>query len=385
MESSAFDAIVSDFYRAATGAISWDQALEGVREGFGASCANVHTFDIHRGSILAMHSGGRSLNHANFDYVKDFHRTDPVRELAAARGCFRPGNWVHCNELFDDEFVSRSRFYQEFSLAYDVRYNSSVLLSVDQSLATGFTVLLPRSRGVLSPDEREEARRLGEHLREALIAYERVRRMAAQALAGHGLLSNFAYPMCLFDKDRFISFENFAATAEFKNETRLARQGSRLVLTRAGSDRELSERLMLLYQQGHGASTVVDLRISKADAPTWLHLSLLVPGAVMGAFGEQPQVLATLFDPQQVGLLDRFALANMFQLTPTEAKVAVQLADGLMAKEISLQNGTAISTVRSQISQIIAKLGTRRTTDVVRILRRGEVLWSTAGRLQQQQ
>lgn len=383
MENDAFDAIVSDFYRAATGAISWDQALEGVREGFGARCANVHTIDMRRGQILSMHSGGRLLNEANFNYVKDFHRIDPLRELAAARGAMQPGNWVHCHEFFDDQFVSQHPFYQDFSLAYDIRYNSSVTISLDQSLFTGFTVLLPKSRGVLSPDEREEARRLGEHLREALVIHERVRRLAAQALAGHGLLSNFPYPMCLFDRDRFISFENRAATDEFEKETRLGRQGTRLVLTRARSDQELTEKLLELYQRGHGASAVVDMRASNADAPIWLHLSLLVPGAVLGVFGEQAQVLATLFDPQQVGLLDPFALANMFQLTPTEAKVAVQLAAGLMAKEISIQNGTAISTVRSQIGQVITKLGARRAIDVVRILHQGEALWSTVGRVQQ--
>lgn len=383
MENNAFDAIVSDFYRAATGAISWDQALEGVREGFGARSANVHALDIRRGQIMSMHSGGRLLNEANFNYVKEFHRIDPIRELAAARGAVRPGNWVHCDEFFDDEFVSQNPFYQEFSLAYDIRYNSSVTISIDESLFTGFTVLLPKSRGVLSPDEREEARRLGEHLREALLIHERVRRMAAQALAGHGLLSSFPYPMCLFDKDRFISFENPAVTAEFENETRLRRQGSRLVLARDRSDQQLTEKLLELYQRGHGASAIVDMRASNAGAPTWLHLSLLVPGAVMGVFGEQAQVLATLFDPQKVGLLDPFALANMFQLTPAEAKVAVHLAAGLTPEEISIKNGTAISTIRSQISQVIAKCGVRRAADVGRVLSRSEALWSTAGRVQQ--
>ena len=382
MENSAFDAIVSDFYGAATGAISWDQALDGVRQGFGARCVNVHTLDIRRGQILSMHSGGPLLNEANFNYVKDFHRIDPVRELAAARGPVEPGQWVHCNELFDDEFANRHRFYQEFSLAYDIRYNSSVTLSIDQSLATGFTVLLPRARGVLSPDERELARRLGEHLRDALLMHERVRSLATQALAGHGLLSSFPYPMCLFDRDRFISFENRAATAEFENETRLGRQGTRLVLTRARSDQDLTEKLLTLYQRGHGASAVIDMRATSADAPTWLHLSLLVPGAVLGVFGEQAQVLAILFDPRHVSSLDPFALTSLFQLTPTEAKVAVHLATGLAPKEISLENGTAISTVRSQISQVIAKLGANRATDVVRILGQVEALWSAAGRVQ---
>lgn len=107
-----------------------------------------------------MHSGERSLNEANFNYVKESHRINPLRELAAARGAVWPGHWVHCHEFFDDEFVSRHPYYQDFSLAYDIPYNSSVTIALGQSLFTGFTVLLPRSRGVLFPDEREVVRRL---------------------------------------------------------------------------------------------------------------------------------------------------------------------------------------------------------------------------------
>jgi DNA-binding CsgD family transcriptional regulator len=99
----------------------------------------------------------------------------------------------------------------------------------------------------------------------------------------------------------------------------------------------------------------------------------------MGVFGTQPQYLATLFDPNHVSSLDPFALSNMFQLTPAEARVASHMAAGLTAEEISQNNFTAVSTVRTQISQVISKLGAKRTTDVVRMLRQGEALWSTAG------
>ncbi len=124
---------------------------------------------------------------------------------------------------------------------------------------------------------------------------------------------------------------------------------------------------------------MVDLRATEADAPTWLHLSLLVPEAVLGAFGRQPQILATLFDPQHVSPLDPFALSNMLKLTPAEAKVAARLADGLTADQIGAAHGTATATVRSQVRQVMAKLGAKRTADVVRMLRQGEALWAGAG------
>ena len=379
MENKVFDAIVVDFYKAATGAVTWDCALEGVQLAFNARAALLHTLDLSSGRLLGLHSGGPNLSDAVLNYVREHHEIDPRRLHALRQGPACLGRWTHDHELFDQAYVEKDRFFQHYLPAYDTRFNSNVVIDVGGSVATAFVLELPAARGVLSPDEREVARRLGEHMRDALHAYERVRHMAAQALAGHGLLCTFPYPMWLIDEERFISFENHGATAELQSEARVARRGTRLALTRGRNDQRLTEQLHRLYRIGHGASAVVDMRPTSADPPTWLHLSLLVPSAVLGAFGERPQVLVTLFDPRHVNPLDTFALGNMFHLTPTEAKEAARMADGMTAAQIGQAQGTAITTVRSQIRQVIVKLGAVRATDVVRLLRQGEALWSTAG------
>ncbi|NDY93363.1 helix-turn-helix transcriptional regulator [Ideonella livida] len=254
------------------------------------------------------------------------------------------------------------------------------MLPVSERIGTIFAFEIPAHRGPLNPDEREFARRLGTHLHDALLAYERVRQLMQQALAGHQLLASYPYPMWLLDAQRGITFENPAAVAERERGDRVAEVGQRLVLVRSAADRQLGECLLRLHQAGHGAQATVDLRPTEADPPLWLHLSLLVPGATLGAFGERPMVLATLFDPQHVSALDPFALAQMFRLTPTEAKVAVRVAEGLTAEQIGLQLHTAQSTVRTHIREVLAKLGASRTADVVRLLRQGEALWAAKRR-----
>jgi len=106
---------------------------------------------------------------------------------------------------------------------------------------------------------------------------------------------------------------------------------------------------------------------------------MLLPGAVLGEFGDRPQVLATQFDPAQVRPLDPFALGNMFGLTPAEARVAARLGDGATAEAVAAEHGTAVSAVRTQIRQVIRKWGARRLNDVVRPPRQGDELWSQAG------
>jgi DNA-binding CsgD family transcriptional regulator len=379
MNNSEFDTLVADFYRAATGSLPWDRALDGVQAAFGARAAVLHTLDIGTGRLLGLSGGGPDLREVLFNYTREYHLIDPRRQRVLQRGVAGVGHWNHDHEHFDPSFVAKDRFYQQFLPAYDARYNANVVIALGDNVLTGFAMELPARRGPLDADEREHARRLGEHLRDALLAHQRVRSLMQQALAGHGLLNSFPYPMWLMDEDRFVSFSNPAAGQEIEQGTRVALRGAHLALVNTRQDRQLTERLHRLSRSGHGASTVVDLRSTAADPPTWLQLSLLVPGAVLGAFGNQPQVLATLFDPRQVSSLDPFALASIFGLTPAEAKVAVRLADGLSAQEIGQSHGTAEATVRSQIRQVLLKLGAQRSVDVVRLLRQGEALWAQAG------
>lgn len=378
MHDQVFDELVSGFYRAATGELDWSQALAGVQQAFGARTAILQSADLQTGQILGLSNGGPPMNEAMLEYVRKYHHIDPRRQHLIARGPVGIGQWWHCHEHFDEQFVERDRFYQEFLPAYETRYLATLTIMPSEHVLTAFALELPASRGVLTPDERESARRLGVHMQDALRAYQRVRLLTSQALAGHGLLRSFAYPMWLIDGERYVHFSNEAADREAAAEARVARRGSHLVLPRSRADALLTERLYQMQTAPHGSTSVISLQGSAADAPVWLHLSLLVPEAVFGAFGTRPLVLVTLFDPQLAGMLDPFALGNLLKLTPAQSKVAVRLADGLTAEQIAAAIGCSVATVRTHIRQIIERLGVQRITDVIRLLRQGEALWSGA-------
>lgn len=373
MDNRTYDILVADIYRAATGAIEWELALEGIRQAFDARCVPLQTVNLQTGTLQTLYSGGRDMDRPALDYLREWHSFDPRARYIVQHPV---GEWMHCHEHLTEEFTANDRFFQEFLPSYDSRYVSGLMTPVDQSTVAILGIQLSARRGPLNPNEREAARRLGKHLREALQAYERMRRMAAEALAGHVLLSAFPYPMWLIDVERYVFFSNPPACCEQQQEKYLGMRGARLALINTRADREFTLHLQHLYRAGHGASMAMDLRHLPSDPPIWLHLSLMVPGQVLGAFGERPRILAILFDPNQISHLDPFALANLFELTPAEAKVATQIAEGLSPDEIASKNGTRISTVRTQIRNILMKLGAERQTDIVRILRQGEALWA---------
>lgn len=378
MDPKQYDTLVAGFYRAATGDLAWEDALEAMRLAFRCVAISAETYDQSSRTLLSVQYANREVFPAVLDYVRQYNVDNPRLAIALAAP---PRTWVYCHEHIPDAVVAQDRVYQEFYIPYDMRYCAVAVMPVDENTITGIAVLRSHREGPIVGEERRWLERLGRHLLDARLAYERVRRIASRALVGSTLLNAFPYPMWLMDDERHAFFANRAAQREVELGTRATlRSGSRFALASGTADRELSARLVGLYDQGHGARELIDLRAARTDPPLLLHLQLLVPGQVLNAFGGQSLLLATLFDAQTVNSLDGFALAQLFQLTPAEAKVATQLADGLTAERIAQVNGIRMSTVRTQISEVLAKLGVGRQADAVRVLRQGEALWSLATR-----
>jgi DNA-binding CsgD family transcriptional regulator len=378
LTDNGFDRIVSSLYDAATGGCLWRTALDPIQQLFGARAVVLHTTDVVDGRLLSLEFGGPDLERVGYDYVANWERHDPRKQRVLKAGIAAVGQWLHCHEAHDDNFKRHNAFYRHFMAAAEARENSLRLIGLDERTVTVFALELHASRGRLDADERELANRLGLHMERALQGHNRVRRLAAQSLVGHHLLEAFPYPMWLLSPDRGIQYATEAALALERSEVLVRRDQSRLRLARAGEDRQLSVLMHEVLHSAHQTRQHLRLGAGTSDAPAWLHLRLLDPAQVMGhAFGPGRCVLATLFRPSQVSALDPFALAEIFDLTPAEARIAALLGEGLEPAAIAERLNVRLSTVRTHIRQVLEALGQKRMTDVVRVLRQGEALWSS--------
>lgn len=379
MREAEVDALVRGVWAAATGETSWVAALDPIAAHFGARMAVVQRFDLANHRVLAVESGGApDLEDGVLQYLRQYHALDR-RKASLLEGRVVPhGGWYHDHEHLDAQFVASDPFYQHFLPAYGCRYVSGRTHAPAPDQACLFALELAPDRGPLTTDERVELDRLGTHLDEALRSYERLRRARAQVLAGHQLLHTFAQPMWLIDTDRFIHDANAAAQAEVQQARLLAQRGSHLVAASSRLETALLAAVHQLRGQAHGSRRVLQHRPGAVQAPVWLHLQLLKPDASVGAFGALPMVLVTLFDPQQVPSFDPFALSSLFDLTPTQARVAAALAQGLSAEQIADATGTQVSTIRSHVASVLGRVGASRTDDLVRRLHDGHLLWGGA-------
>jgi DNA-binding CsgD family transcriptional regulator len=374
-----FDDTVSGLYRAATGDLSWRHALAPVAQMFGAGLALLHRADLAEQRMVSLHTAGmQSVQDATFQYLRHYHRIDPRRAQMMAMSTEVAGTQFHDHEHLDEAFVEQDPYYQQFLPGYGLRYLSAMFISPAPDQIVAFALELPLQRGVLDADERELLRRLGLHMTDALKAHERLRRLQAQQMAGHGVLQGLAHPMWLIDSDRFVHFANAPAQAEGERGRCLVQRGAYLAAPTQRLDRSFTEHVHALQHRGHGASAVLPSHGLGDDARLWLHLSLMVPEQVVGAFGRQPMVLVTLFDPGQISAVDPLALASLLGLTPAQARVAARLAAGQSPEAIALSSGIGLATVRSHVHAVLHRVGAQRAAELVRVLNDGHALWSVA-------
>jgi DNA-binding CsgD family transcriptional regulator len=61
-------------------------------------------------------------------------------------------------------------------------------------------------------------------------------------------------------------------------------------------------------------------------------------------------------------------LVDLFGLTPAEACLATALAGGKRLEDVAAERGVRMPTVRTQMRRVLAKTGTDRQSDLMRLL-----------------
>jgi DNA-binding CsgD family transcriptional regulator len=87
------------------------------------------------------------------------------------------------------------------------------------------------------------------------------------------------------------------------------------------------------------------------------------------AFGiNAPGVAMFIFESNRNNDSSAADVARIFGLTKTEAKLTLAIVNGMTATEYSEQHGVSINTAYSQIKDVLAKTGTRRQAELVKLV-----------------
>jgi len=366
--------LIAQCYEAAALRVPWADALQGLAERLDCLLVQIIGVDLQRGQLSFSFEGGNPMPGGALEYARRFHAIDPHVQAIAAEPVGSP---LSFSRVFDQRFVDHNPFYQQFLIPYGVRHMHGARLYQDDRMG----VMLGLHRAVgndpIDGDDWQFVRRLCFHLVRAAGIYVANRRTSTEAAIGRATLDRIDVPLLLLDRHFGIAQRNHAADVFLKTSGVLAeRQDARLVCQDTGIGEALLQAVVDLL---HGASggapkpapsmrVILPLRPQGSGRPIVACLVPIRAAETMGAFGAADVVMLMIHDCNQSVCPDPYVLGAAFDFTPTEARVASALVEGLSPKEIAQRHGVSLNTVQTQVRSVLNKVGTNRTAELVSLL-----------------
>jgi DNA-binding CsgD family transcriptional regulator len=364
-----YEILVSNIYSAGAGMLPWPKAFAPLLEALDLWGIQLLGVDKKAGTLLFSHDTGD--NPAAFlDYLRTYHQINPRIGPSLS---LTVDEWMHDHEHFDDAYVEKSPFYQDFVIPHGSRYLSGTKIIEDEETLVLFGAMRALGKQPLLAADVEYLNRVKRHLVAAMKIYLHLRKAQADAGVGRQLLDQFQYPMLLVDGQRSIRFRNKVAAETLESTDFIVERNGSLGCRDPESDHQLTLALRTLNLADLTPESQVTqrafVRVRRSSGSSIaLYLTALRPSVTMGAFAQTPIALLIFHDPAQRASLDPFILAETFGLSPAEARVSIALANGLRPKEISRSSGISINTIQTQIKSIHAKTGTNQRGDLIRVL-----------------
>lgn len=302
-------------------------------------------------------------------YISYFSRLDP-RVPAIARHPL--GRAVSCTELVNANAVRRSEFFNEFFLPHDVRWTA--LANFDAGRGTvGTCGVLRRPRASsFTVDDVARFQTMLEHVVRATKLQKRLEQATASGTLAVAAWHRSSTVMIVVNRTGKVLFANRAAEDLFEGGASLRVKGGKLGALSPGSEQLLLASIAAALPLGRsgrgGIAGAVRIQASTGGVGLTLLVAPLPVRAVGGSHWNGPAALILAREPDRASLLPGRHLIDWFGLSQAEASLTIDLLDGRRPEEIAAIRGVKISTVRSQISAILAKTGSARQSDLIRLL-----------------
>lgn len=282
-----------------------------------------------------------------------YHGADPavMEAYASHYGALNP--WTRNGEhllhtgriLYDEMSVShrdlqRTEFYADFLEPQDIARSMCGVIARNQGTAAYISFQRSRNAGDWTQDEIALVGRVLPHLQRAIDLH---RRLSAERRDHEALIetaNRLPWGVVFLDEKRRVVFENEQVRH---------------------MDRALLARALGLVNSGGGIVTRPDrapvaVMVSRLEAQDPLTLE------------SRARVAVFLVDPEQRRASPDARLRQSFGLTPAEARLALALANGSSLAEIADEQRVTIETLRTHLKRIFDKTGTRRQSNLVRLV-----------------
>ncbi|WP_256095022.1 helix-turn-helix transcriptional regulator [Paraburkholderia nodosa] len=359
------DGLVGDLYESALRQDGFFEVVQHMAEWIGADIFHMYSVDAVRDVPHFSHysSAATTFEAMIGHYVQYYRALDPRVDLVNSQPA---QTWFACQDHFDDPYVSRSEFFQDFLIPNGLRYMFGTRIAT--SGRDDVLVAFVRAAGRTPFEARERAKlaSVSGHLQRAIRLWQDALVLHHDAATGAELAGQLNVAVFALDKN----FRTVSANREAETMLRatgcLKLQHGRLAATSSKQNDRLQGALARVLKTRIG-ETVVLCEETTGHFEIFLGISVL-PRDALGrqCAGASLLVMARRRGCTPLATADQ--LRQAFNLSTAEAKVAEALIEGRSPDQYAERNSISISTVRTQLRAIFEKTRTRSQAEAVGLM-----------------
>jgi len=354
--------LISDIYRTPLEPEIWPRLLEQITD----------LTEAAMGALAIVDLAQRQLTyHWDHNAPKPVppHHIDNPWSRASFRYPF--GTPLLTEELVSLEELQKSELYNEVLVPHRIGHGIGSNLLHEEGKTALFVLFRSAGQGSFSQDARHLVERLLPHLQRATQLHLRLERSELQLAAAHRVMERLHLGVILVDERGRVSFSNPSAERILAAADGLVVEDGEIRATEPDEGPQLARLVGEAVRTGARPGGALGISRPSGKQPLQLLVAPLsdrqeiLPGlkrAAAAVFVSDPEV-----EPEGCAAV----LERLYDLTPSEARVAVGVVGGRGLQDVADAIGVGLNTVRTHLQHVFQKTGTRRQAELVQLLLRG--------------
>lgn len=364
-----FDRIVAMLYEAAVDPALWPAALAATGQALGGIGAQALIWNKHTHHPLFSATGGPFSSEHENAYVTYYSKIDPHHKTALSLPI---GQIFISSNYFDAGYVRNSEFYNDFLIPIGSRHVAGLRLAEEQHTYSSIGIQRASDQGTFAEFDIKLLKRLAPHLRASIRLQGQLDSIAGHYALTNGIVDEMTIAIAIVEKTRAIRLMNKSMETLIRNSEGFKWENGRLHLVDVDDDRRLGT-LIFTAARGRGEtappnSGAISATCGAGKNDVFVYVTPFKSAVFRDkVYGDSAALVIATKSPE-IDHLPAQRISVMFDITISEAEVALCLTLGLSPKEIAHRRRTSVDTVRSQIKSIHSKLEVNTLAELLLIL-----------------
>ena len=364
-----FQEIISCIYDAALDPDQWKNVIEKM----------AITFKAEQGYIRIINTKSSHVQHV-YAHNKDTQWEQPYKDYYIHKDPWFNNilkgkkTVISCthHHLSNKEYEALE-FHRDLVIPQKTHYGIGGKIHIENNIESFLGFNRDKKRQGFEDEYLEALQQFVPHIQKSLLINERTRNIDLKQNLLSDTLNQINSPLLLVDKNGGILFINSQAEQFIEQQTSIKIKNNHLIISSAIDHNNL---IKLIHQ---ATDTCSSLQQGGAmyftDPITQSHVSILAtpinPDMTHIDTQSNENILLILSSNQHHELLPSELLAALYNLSPSEARLAAHICKGLTLDETSDKLNLSKNTLKSQLRSCFTKTGVSRQAELIRLINTG--------------